>query len=451
MLDALRAPAPPDRAALAATRRHLVARLLVPRGREQLWKWVLIPVGAALAAAVHGTPPSLRDVAAVVLVWLVAEQLGYQARYQLNDLRDRAADAAHPAGLARGRLSFPWTPLRAALVWGSVAARAATAVGVTALVLDGTPQEAAAWFLVVMVLTSAAYEAVRERVRREVVAPGTARARALGVPVMAVVPLGYGLRVWAGYHTLRPEGAELAPVVLVVAAVLCLYTASTLLAWALEGTSFLRARPGGGVDVEPSLGARAHIAVLVEHAGLLHRGDPAPDDRTGAGGVPVPSRLVLARDRPVREGAPLLVWDVAAAAAVALAHAVVAVGSGVGGAAAVALVLTGAVSTAAPLIARRLRRPGLTRGGPWDERPSWLGAGALAATVAVEVGALVVLVVVLAVTAPGGLWLVWFVAFVLFHWGATRASSYERGFGPLSLVRRPLRWAKARRAGAVSR
>ena len=44
------------------------------------------------------------------------------------------------------------------------------------------------------------------------------------------------------------------------------------------------------------------------------------------------------------------------------------------------------------------------------------------------------------------------IAFVLFQWGATRASSYVRGFGPLSLVRRPLRWlstARERQHGGV--
>ncbi len=470
--------AAPDAADLAATRRRLVVRLLLPRGREQVWKWTLIPVGAALALGVRASWPSAGEVAALVLVWLVAEQLGYQARYQLNDLRDRAADAAHPAGAARGRLSFPFTPLRAALVWGSVAVRAVLAVALTALVLDGAPQEAAAWFLVVMVVSSAAYEAARERVRREVVVPGTARAAALGVPVLLVVPVGYGLRVWAGYHALRPEGGPVTPAVLVVAAVLCLFTASTLLAWALEGTSFLRPAdgPGGsgpgdggpgdggpgdggpgdggpgdggpGVRVDPALGQRAHIALLVAHAGLLERlgpptGHPAVTDRP-AGGRPAPEpvRLVLARDRPAAGARSVLAWDLAAAAAVALAHAVVVAASGARGAAALGLLALGALSAAAPLVARAVRPPGP---GPWDRRPSWLGGGALAVTVAVELTVLAVLVAALAAVAPRGLLVVWFVAFVLFQWGATRASSYVRGFGPLSLVRRPLAWLRARR------
>lgn len=444
-------PARPDRAALVATRSAVVTRVLLPRGREQVYKWMLIPVGALLAVAVRAELPTLVEVVQLVLLWFVTEQLGYQARYQLNDLRDRAADAAHPAGAARGRLGFPWTPQRAALVWGSVAVRAVLAVVAVQVLLHGRFAVAGGWFLVLMVVSSLAYELARERVRRERVEPGSRRAVQLGLPVLLCVPLGYGLRVWAGFHALSPDHLLTSsgrwPEALLVAAVLALYAASTLLAWALEGTSFLRGDAAGTVD--PALGKRAHIALLVAHVGLLHRG-PVPTASAGTpapGAVVAPTALVVARDRPVGPGTRLAVWDVCAAAAVVLAHSFVASTLESANGMRVVVLLAGLVVAAAPLLARRVRRPGP---GPWDERPSWLGGGALALTVGIEVAVLVVLLVVEALVAPGALRITWFLAFVLFAWGSIRTSSYVRGFGPFSLVRRPLQWWRERPPSAPS-
>ncbi len=416
---------------LRATRRQVLGRALLPRSREMLLKLPLVPLGAAVALVAAGSVPGPGAIAQLVVLWVVVEPLAYQARYQLNDLRDRAADAAHPERDHRGRLTFPWTPARAAVVWGSLGARVAAAVAL-AVLLPGSAGEAAVAFLVLLVLVSGAYELARERVRRSgPVAPDGVDARRLGLPVLACVPLGYGLRVWTGFHA---AAGDLPPLlgVLLVATVLATYTACVLLAWALEATTFLGER---GAPPAEGLGRRAHVALLLAHAGLLRAEGRSPS--------PVPGRaLVVARDRPAASALDLRAWDVAGAAAVVGAYLVAGAGTGADGAVRAVLVAAGLLSAAAPSLVHLRSRPG---SGPWDGRAPWLAPGSLAVVVALEWVLLVGALVAVLVLAPAQARLLWVPAFVLFQVGSTRTSSYERGFGPLSTVRRPLAWLRRRR------
>lgn len=419
---------------LRASRADVVRRVLLPRGLETTSKWMLLPVGALVAVCARADLPNGSELLQLALLWFVVEQLAYQARYQLNDLRDRRADAAHPASAQRGRLAFPWTPARAALVWGSVALRVGLAVALVALVLDGRPQQAGATLLVLVVPVSAAYELARERVRRERVDPLSRRARSLGLPVLLCVPLGYGLRVWTGLHALAPGDSGAGLAVLLVAAVLVLYAGTVLLAWALEGTSFVLADG----TLRPGLGDRAHLALLVRHTGLLDHSRPTHDrpDATG---------LVLARDRPSRGPLDLKVWDLTGALGLLLAYAAAVHGADGDASTRAAAALAGLTSVVLPLLlrARLSRAP-----GPWDQRAPWLGGGALAATVGLEVGALVLLAAAVLLQDPGQARLLWLPAFFLFQHGALRTSSYVRGFGPFSLVKRPLVRLRNRGTGA---
>ena len=397
---------------------------------ELFFKWLLLPVGALVALTARAELPSAGELGQLLLLWFVAEQLAYQARYQLNDLRDRRTDALHPASTQRGRLSFPWTRTRATAVWSSVALRILLAVVLVATVLTGRPQQAGAVFLVLVAVVSLAYEAARERVRREPVDPRSSRARSLGLPVLALVPLGYGLRVWTGFHALGGEEATASLAALLVLAVLSLYTGTVLLSWALEGTSFVR--PDG--TVEPQLGKRAHLALLVRHSRLLDPAEPTP-------GRPSPTQLVLARDRPGRGRMDLRIWDATAGVALLLSYAVAAYGAEADPATTAGLLSAGLVSVLLPLLLRgTLSRPP----GPWDARPPWLGNHALAVTVAVEVAVLLLAVLGVLVHDAAQARLLWLPAYVLFQAGSLRASSYTRGFGPFSLVRRPLAWARQR-------
>ncbi|GAA2020232.1 hypothetical protein WDZ16_08555 [Pseudokineococcus marinus] len=417
---------------LRATRRQVLARALLPRSREMLLKLPLVPLGAAVALVAAGRVPGPAAIVQLVVLWVVVEPLAYQARYQLNDLRDRAADAAHPERDHRGRLTFPWTPARAAVVWGSLGARVAAAVAL-AVLLPGSAGEAATGFLVLLVLVSGAYELARERVRRAgPVAPDGVAARRLGLPVLACVPLGYGLRVWTGYHA--AAGGELPPVlgILLVATVLATYTACVLLAWALEATTFLGER---GAPPAEGLGRRAHVALLLAHAGLLSAEGRSPR--------PVPGRaLVVARDRPAGSALDVRAWDVAGAVAVVGAYLLAGAGTGADGAVRAVLVAAGLLSAAAPSLVHLRSRPG---SGPWDGRAPWLAPGSLAVVVALEWLLLAGAMVAVLVLAPAQARLLWVPAFVLFQVGSTRTSSYERGFGPLSTVRRPLAWLRRRR------
>lgn len=417
---------------LRSTRGQVVSRALMPRAREVLLKLPLVPLGAAVAVVAEGRLPTAALLGQLVVLWLLVEVLAYQARYQLNDLRDRAADAAHPEKTHRGRLTFPWTPLRAAVVWGSLVARVVLAVGL-AVWLPGAAGQAAVAFLVLLVLVSGTYEVCRERIRRGPdVAPGSTDARRLGLPVLLCIPLGYGLRVWAGYHAASQGELPAVLGLLLVVTVLATYTATVCTAWALEATTFLRGR---GEPPSAGLQRRAHVGLLLQHAGLLRA------EGTTAAVPAEPASLVVARDRPASSWADWKVWDVAGALAVLGAYATVAVGGGAGPLAAVVLGTAGVVSAAAPTVLHLRSRPG---GGAWDGRAPWLAPGSLAVVVAVEVGALVVAAAVLLLTAPAQARLLWLVVFVLFQVGSIRTSSYRRGFGPLSTVRRPLAWVRDR-------
>ncbi|MEJ5915656.1 hypothetical protein [Pseudokineococcus sp. 1T1Z-3] len=422
----------PGRKELAASRGQLLARLLLPRAREIFLKLPLVPLGALTAVVARGELPTAAALGQLLVLWVLVELLAYQARYQLNDLRDRAADAAHPEKASRGRLSFPWTPARAVAVWTSVVVRVALAV-VLAVLLPGAAGQAATVFLVVLVVVSGTYEALRERIRRSpAVEPGGTRARSLGVPVLVWVPMGYGLRVWAGYHAMAAGELPALLGLLLVVTVLATFAASVLVAWALEATTFLRGR---GEPPAAGLGRRAHLAVLLSHAGLL------VVEGTARRPVPGPD-VVVARDRPARSALDLRAWDVAAALGLLCAYAAAGVAGGADTLGWAVLAAAALLSVAAPSVLHLRSRPGA---GPWDARPPWLAVGSLAAVVAVEVAALALALVVLLVVDPAQARLLWLPAFVVFQVGSTRTSSYRRGFGPFSLVRRPLAWARARR------
>ncbi len=399
-------------------------RLVLPRNRSVWVKWGYLPLGAVAALAVGGRAPSARTLLEVLAVWVVAEHLGYQARYLANDLRDRAADEAHPARAQRRRLPGGLTRRHVGVLWGSVAARLLLALAI-ALLLDGAAREAALGFLAGLLLITVAYEGGRDRVRRARVAPGGPGALGLALPVLVAVPLGYGLRVGAGYHAAAADGLD-AVGVLLVGTVLLLQTACVLLAWTLEGTAFLGSFPRAD-RYDASLQRLAHIGVLLVHAGGLARGAvPVAAHELAPQGSP--TRTVVARDRPARDGSRVRAWDLAAAAALGAA------------------VLTVVAAVERPLLRVLLLAVGLVLvSAPWVGRAraarlrgahgTWLGGGALATTVRVEAAAVAGLALAVTVLEPTSTWLVLVPAVTALQWASVRASSWSVGVGPGTALR----------------
>lgn len=398
-------------------------RLLLPRNRSVWIKWVWLPLGAAIAVAASGRLPSLRTVLEVVVVWVVAEHLAYQARYLANDLRDRAADEAHPAAAQRRRLPGGLTRGQVRVLWGSVAFRVLLAVVVPLLVLTGPARTAALAFLAGLAVVTAVYEVGRDRVRHRTVRPGAPGAVGLALPVLASVPLGYGLRVGAGYHAAAADGLDGVGVLLVLT-VLLLQTAGVLLAWTLEGTAFIDAFPHAR-RYDPGLERLAHVGLLLVHAGALDRSARAGGDDAG---VAAPTDVVVARDRPARNGSHVRVWDVAAALAAVCSALTVAAGAG-SEALWWLLVPAALLLASAPWLARAVvGRSGGTGG-------TWLGGGALAVAVRLEAVVLLGVVVVTALRAPLAVWLLVVPVVTTSQWAALRASSWAQGVGPRTVAR----------------
>lgn len=397
-------------------------RLLLPRNRSVWIKWAWLPLGAAAAAAVNGRAPSLQDLLEVLVVWVVAEQLAYQARYLANDLRDRVADEAHPAAAQRRRLPGGLSARQVRVLGGSVALRLVLAVALALLLLDGSARVAALGFVVGLALATAVYEVGRDRVRRHPVAPGAPGSLSLALPVLVSVPVGYGLRVWAGYHAVADDGLDGVGVLLVLT-VLLLQTAGVLLAWTLEGTAFVDGFPHAR-RYDAGLDRLAHVGLLLVHAGALDRAAAATPPASA--GHLAPTGVVVARDRPARSGRQVAVWDVAAAAAAACSVLTVAAGAGLS--LRWWLVAAAAALASAPWVARARTGAGGTGG-------TWLGGGALATTVRIEVVVLLVVVVLTSVLDPGAAWLLVVPVVVVAQWAGLRASSWARGVGPRTAVR----------------
>ena len=149
---------------------------------------------------------------------------------------------------------------------------------------------------------------------------------------------------------------------------------------------------------------------------------------------------MLARDRPARGRLDLKVWDSAAGLALPSGYAVAAIGVGADRLTVTVLTLAGAATVLVPL-ALRLRAPGPP---VWDARPSWWGEGGLARTVVVELAVLAIALSVVILHDPAQARLLWLPAFFLFVNGSVRTSSFVRGFGPLSMVKRPVLWLRER-------
>jgi len=86
-----------------AKERTLLSFLLLPRNEEELLKSLFIPVSFIVGRwlAFQSPPMDNRRLWHLAGFWFVFEFLGYQARYLLNDIRDREVDSTQELGKRR--------------------------------------------------------------------------------------------------------------------------------------------------------------------------------------------------------------------------------------------------------------------------------------------------------------------------------------------------------------
>jgi len=201
-------------------------------------------IGCLIAAdPVVATPWEVVHLTLFVLV--VFELLGYQARYQWNDLRGAVEDAEHPRTTYRRRLPVAALTLRPALAASQVTMwlRIFAAVALASGDWWGTRDELLL-SLAAMCLLAVAYEWVR--------------ARDHAVLTAIVVTLGYPLRVAVGLLVVGARPAD-QPVVFwtVLIATLAFGLAFVGLTWAHEGVDVRR--NGAPRPIKP------HLALFARH------------------------------------------------------------------------------------------------------------------------------------------------------------------------------------------
>jgi hypothetical protein len=217
-----------------------IAYLILPRPND-LVKTLLLPFGALVAGlssyALGARPYAVWE---VVLFWAVLEFAVYEARYMLNDARDRETDRRHLDPLRKTRCPIdecedPQRAMQA--VFRTFVLRIALAIAYAAwLFVRPGGRDLFVCFAVccaAIIFYSTAYE--RQRTRTS--AGGHRRGRDW-LALWLLVGCGYGLRVATGVYLGlgEPSPAALAAAGL---GALALGTGFVTMTWALEGTCFV--------------------------------------------------------------------------------------------------------------------------------------------------------------------------------------------------------------------
>jgi hypothetical protein len=235
------------------TERSLASFLLLPRNQEELLKALFIPISFLIGWLLGGLPNPTAETLWYLFGFLFTfEFLVYQARYLLNDVRDRRVDCSGSLSKRRfpcSRIDDP-VALKAAFV--SFVARLAFAVLLVGCIF---PLENWRWawhlgFLAGVLLIAVPYETARSKCVAAAKAGSKSRTKKWGVAVVGLVGLGYGLRSVVGLWLAGVEGT----IALGLAAVAGSLLGSTFvaLAWALEST-----RTG-----EDELANKAHLVLF---------------------------------------------------------------------------------------------------------------------------------------------------------------------------------------------
>ncbi|MFG3097962.1 hypothetical protein [Streptomyces sp. NPDC048202] len=260
-------------------RRGLLSYLVLPRPEDWV-KWLLIPLAFTVVVLARDLTPQWGR---LLLTLLLVEYLVYAARYQVNDIRGYAEDAAHPEAAARMRLPHPADPAarRLVVVCSALVAAVrlvtafgiAAATGLTRGLLGVTAVIAVAGML---------YEYLRAAEAR----PGGAR-RAAAVGLWLLVGTGYALRYAVGAHAAGlPFGDPL-----VWTGALYAYGLGVmfvLLTWVLEASAYCGAPRPRRWYASPALRAKPHLLLLLRHVrGVTVMSGTPPAGSPGCGEVPV--------------------------------------------------------------------------------------------------------------------------------------------------------------------
>ncbi|MGW4287225.1 hypothetical protein ACWEIK_09840 [Streptomyces sp. NPDC004673] len=263
-------------------RRGLLSYLVLPRPEDWV-KWLLIPLAFAVVVLARDLTPQWGR---LLLAMLLVEYLVYAARYQVNDIRGYAEDAAHPEAAARMRLPHPADPAarRLVVVCSALVAalRVVTAFGIAAA--TGLTRGLLAVTAVISV-AGMLYEYLRTAESR----PGSAR-RAAAVGLWLLVGTGYALRYAVGAHAAGlPFGDPL-----VWTGALYAYGLGVmfvLLTWVLEASAYCSAPRPRRWYASPTLRAKPHLLLLLQHVrGVTLIPGPPPagsSAHAGCGEVPV--------------------------------------------------------------------------------------------------------------------------------------------------------------------
>lgn len=214
--------------------RKLHSYLLLPRPGD-LAKWSFIPAAALagiLLPNVFNRFPS-HHLFALLVGWLAFEYLVYQARYQINDVRNLTQDLDHPEESSRMRLPVHEFGIRTSVNASLVAVVVRLAVLVCILILNpfDVREELSIAAVAVFIFTFV-YEYLRAREPKDPVA-----ALHLVIQIWIIAGAGYAIRVCLGLSLVGIKSL----------AVLAMFAVSgwlfgimlVTMTWALEATSFL--------------------------------------------------------------------------------------------------------------------------------------------------------------------------------------------------------------------
>lgn len=226
----------------------------------------------ALAAAYFAVAPGGLSVGYGLAAWCYLELVLYPIRYQINDIRDHAADAAHPAGDTRRRARFAVPPDRERVLAATMIYRILIFATLAYLYRATAAQWLAlAGVTLVFAVSTWTYERLKRSFRTT---PMTSLTAVTGRRVPALITVcasGYGLRI--GFVYLAAVSPALTQPVLWWMAVLVVSTIIAewqLLAnqWAVEGTTFLDP-PLPSRSASAELLTRPHIVACLRAMGLL--------------------------------------------------------------------------------------------------------------------------------------------------------------------------------------
>ena len=173
----------------------------------------------------------------IVLVFVVFDVLGYQARYQINDIRGYHEDERNPAAAKRGRLASFGVPEPVAVRVSAAVAIAKIAAGIAAISLasPGDMRSALAVSFALIFVLALAYEHARSPWKGRLANGKLHKFLPLGL-----VGLGYALRIAAGIacgggaDILGLNSMALLAIVLVVAAAVPFGWSFVGITWMLE-------------------------------------------------------------------------------------------------------------------------------------------------------------------------------------------------------------------------